>query len=96
MLAVTTGRVGAGHGRRPGGAGAAEAVDLAERAVALTGRQDARALDVLAVALASAGRFDEAVAAAREALGKATPPLTAAIAARVTLFERREAFVDRR
>ncbi len=63
--------------------------------MALTGRQDARALDVLGVALASAGRFDEAVAAAREALGKATPPLTAAIAARVALFERREAFVDR-
>jgi Flp pilus assembly protein TadD len=70
-------------------------VDLAGRAVTLTGRQDAQALDVLAVALASAGRFDEAVRTAREALVLATPPLSTAIAARLALFERGEAYVDR-
>jgi Flp pilus assembly protein TadD len=73
----------------------AEAVVLAERAAALTTRRDAQVLDVLAVALASAGRFDDAVRTAREALALATPPLSRAIAARIALFERREAFVDR-
>ncbi|MNC96965.1 hypothetical protein D3C83_144760 [compost metagenome] len=61
----------------------------------LTGRQDARALDVLAVALASAGRFDDAVRTARAALALAVPPQATAIAARLALFERGEAFVDR-
>jgi Flp pilus assembly protein TadD/mono/diheme cytochrome c family protein len=74
----------------------AEAVALAERAAALTGRRDARALDVLAVAYASAGRFDDAVAAAREALPQADAALAAEVTKRLALFERREAFVDRR
>ena len=95
VLAVTTAAWVLATAADPAVRAAAVAVDSAERAVVLTGRQDARALDVLGVALASAGRFDEAVAAAREALGRSTPPLTAAIAARVTLYERREAFVDR-
>ena len=72
-----------------------DAVGLAERAVALTARRDARALDVLGVALAAAGRFDEAVATARAALALATPPLSTAVAARLALFERREAYVDK-
>ena len=46
----------------------AEAVRLAERAVTLTLRRDANTLDVLAVAHASAGDFDRAVAVADEAL----------------------------
>lgn len=70
------------------------AVDLATRAATLTGRADARTLDVLAVALASAGRFDEAVRTAREALGKASGALAKDIAARLAMFERGEAFVD--
>jgi tetratricopeptide (TPR) repeat protein len=45
---------------------APRALVLAERAVALTGRQDAFALDVLAVAQAGTGRFGEASATARE------------------------------
>jgi tetratricopeptide (TPR) repeat protein/mono/diheme cytochrome c family protein len=73
-----------------------EAVDLATQAVALTGRQDAQALDVLAVALASAGRFEDAVRTARDALALAQPPQATAIAARLALFERGEAYVDRR
>jgi Flp pilus assembly protein TadD len=47
---------------------AGEAVDLAQRVVDLTGRRDARALDVLAAAYASAGRFDRAQEAAAAAL----------------------------
>lgn len=73
-----------------------EAVSLAERAAALTGRTDAQTLDVLAAAYAAAGRFDEAAATAREAQGKARPDLAADIARRLSLYERREAFVDRR
>jgi Flp pilus assembly protein TadD len=73
----------------------AEAVAFATRALALTGRSDPGALDTLAVALASAGRFDEAVTTAREALRQATGELTTAIAARLAMFERREAFVDK-
>ncbi len=73
-----------------------EAVPLAERAATLTGRRDAQVLDVLAVAYASAGRFDDAVATAREAQAKAAPALARDIARRLALFERREAFVDKR
>lgn len=73
-----------------------EAVPLAERAVALTGRKDPQALDVLAAAYAAAGRFDDAVATAREAQGRARADLAAEIGRRLTLYERREAFVDRR
>jgi tetratricopeptide (TPR) repeat protein len=47
---------------------AARAVELGERAVRLTSRQDPLSLDTLAAAYAEAGRFDEAAAAAREAL----------------------------
>jgi Tfp pilus assembly protein PilF len=45
--------------RRP-----AEAIDLATRAVGLSGQTDAHALDVLASAYASAGRFTQAMTAA--------------------------------
>jgi tetratricopeptide (TPR) repeat protein len=47
---------------------AARAVELGERAVRLTSRQDPLSLDTLAAAYAEAGRFDEAAATAREAL----------------------------
>ena len=52
---------------------AGEAVRLAERAVQLTGREDPPALDALAAAYANAGRYDEAVAAAKAALEAAGP-----------------------
>ena len=74
----------------------AQAVPFAERAARLTGRRDARTLDVLAVAYASAGRFDDAVATAREAQALADPALAAEVGRRLALFERREAFVDKR
>ncbi len=73
-----------------------EAAQLAERAASLTGRADPRVLDALAVAYASSGRFDEAVQTAREAQGKASGSLAKDIAARLAMFERREAFVDQR
>ena len=43
------------------------AVELADRALRLTGRQDIACLDTLAAAYASAGRFDDAMATANEA-----------------------------
>ena len=50
----------------------AEAVQLAERACALTGHADAVLLDVLAAAYAAAGRYADAVPAARRAIDVAT------------------------
>ena len=49
-----------------------EAVRLAERAVAATGRKDATAMDTLALAYASAGQFDEAIRTGQIALDLAT------------------------
>jgi tetratricopeptide (TPR) repeat protein len=46
----------------------AQAIDLAKRAVHLTGRREVSSLDTLAAAYAEAGRFDEALAAGTEAL----------------------------
>jgi tetratricopeptide (TPR) repeat protein len=78
--------------RRP-----AEAIELAERAVALTGRMNADALDVLAAAYARDGRFDAAVAAASEALRIAdrtpTSRLADDIRDRLGLYRRRMAVV---
>ncbi len=73
-----------------------EAAQLAERAAQLTARSDPRVLDTLAVAYAASGRFEDAMQAAREALGKADGGLAKDIAMRLALFERREAYVDRR
>jgi len=78
--------------RRP-----AEAVQFAERAVALTGRESAAALDALAAAYASAGRFDAAVQTGTAAVGRvdatADAALAADIRARIDLYRRRLAFV---
>jgi len=75
----------------------AEAIQLAERAVALTERANADALDVLAAAYASDGRFDAAVATASEALRIAdrapNPRLADDIRDRLALYRRRTAFV---
>lgn len=81
-----------GEARSPG-----EAVPLAERAAQLTGRRDARTLDVLAVAYASAGRFPDAVATLREAqaMAAADPALARDLARHLALFERREPLIDK-
>lgn len=70
---------------------AAEAVALAERAVAIDGGRDPRLLDVLAAAQAANGRFDLAVANCEAALRLGPPPgLADAIRARLVLYRRQE------
>jgi tetratricopeptide (TPR) repeat protein len=68
-----------------------EAVRLAERAAVVTARRDIPALDALAAAYASAGRFSEATTAAREGLSLATAQGLAVAAAelrnRLSLYE---------
>ena len=59
----------------------ARAVSIAERAVVLTGRGDGGALNLLAVALARAGRIPEAVSATEEAVQAARRQGNAALAA---------------
>ena len=77
--------------RRP-----AEAVRLAERAVTLTARS-AEALDALAAAYASDGRFDSAVKTGMEALARLDSTQASALAgdirARVALYRRQIAFI---
>jgi len=74
----------------------ARAVELAERAVRLTRRQDATSLDTLAAADAETDRFDEAVANGRAALDLARAGGDGALAAelerRLALYRRREKF----
>ena len=68
----------------------AEAVRLAERACAVTGRDDLGCLDTLAAALAEAGRYDEAVRTAETALALARsspqPAFAEAILSRLALY----------
>jgi tetratricopeptide (TPR) repeat protein/Tol biopolymer transport system component len=68
-----------------------EAVELAERAVQVSGGQDPDYLDTLAAAYAEAGRFPEAIAAARKALDLATQQhrgqLIEALNTRIKLYE---------
>lgn len=66
-------------------------VQLAERAVLLTGRQQPAALDVLAAAYASAGDFARAVSSADAALALA-PPNATQITARRDLYRRQEPY----
>lgn len=72
------------------------AVEVAERAVSLTGRQDTMSLDTLSAAYAEVGRFDDAVATAGEALaladrqgGRASVP---DLAGRLSLFQKRQKY----
>ena len=73
-----------------------EAVRLAERASALDGGRDPRVLDILAAAYAAAGRFEEAMRSAQDALELARdrrdPDLAEQIAARLELYRRGSAF----
>ena len=72
----------------------AEAVRLAERACALSENRDADALDTLAVAYAEAGRFDDAVRAAHQALDRpdVPPGLADQIRARLALYQAGQAY----
>src|SRR4029453_2811018 len=70
-----------------------EALSLAERAVELTDRRDARALDVLGAAYASAGFFERALEAADAARRVAADgPITSAIEERRELYRRRQPY----
>jgi tetratricopeptide (TPR) repeat protein len=73
-----------------------EAVHLAEQAAAATGRRDITALDALAAAYASVGRFDAAVDAARAGINLATASGLSAVVAqlrqRLDLYERHQPF----
>jgi tetratricopeptide (TPR) repeat protein len=75
-----------------------ESLRLAARAVELTGRRDAGALDTEAAAEARLGRFDRAVETAREALRVAAAgeddSLARAIGARLALYEQGRAFTE--
>ncbi len=68
-----------------------EAVDLAQRAVAVSGGKIPEILDTLAAACAEAGRFAEAVRTARRARDLATrqnrPALAESIQAKIRLYE---------
>src|SRR5213594_753330 len=72
-----------------------EAVDTAERVVGLTGRRDARGLDILAAAYAAAGDFDRAQDAATEALRllPAAESLAAGIRQRLDLYRQRRRYI---
>jgi spermidine synthase len=67
-------------------------VELAERACEATGYGDPALLDTLAAAYAAAGRYADAVATARRALGPAGGD--GPTAERLKLYERGEPFRD--
>src|SRR5262245_48517070 len=77
-----------------------ESIERADRAVRLTRRSDARALDSLAAAMAETGRMKEAVLLADEARALASSAgqadLAAAIAARRLLYEKGVPYRDGR
>ena len=69
------------------------AVGVAQRAAALTGRQEAEVLDVLAAAYAAAGQFDRAVSTTEEAIRLGPDgPLKAGIQEREQLYRRRQPY----
>jgi Flp pilus assembly protein TadD len=74
----------------------AEAVGLAERAANLTRGQEPSILDTLGAAYAEAGRFPEAITAARHALTLAIQQndkaLAAGVNARIALYEAQKPF----
>jgi tetratricopeptide (TPR) repeat protein len=74
-----------------------EAIRLGDRAVELTARRDANALDIAAVAYASAGQFDRAVVMAEEGLALSPPPALAAILRQhLSLFKQSQPYVSPR
>lgn len=70
-----------------------EAVELAERAVELTGGSDPSVLDTLAAAYAATGQFDRAIATAERGLtllsGGTDPELASTMSARLGLYRKR-------
>ena len=72
------------------------AVEVAERAVAVTARQDTMSLDTLSAAYAEVGRFDDAVTTVREALALAgrqgSGTAVSDLAGRLSLFQSHQKF----
>jgi tetratricopeptide (TPR) repeat protein len=72
------------------------AVELAERAVSIAGRQDIMSLETLSAAYAEVGRFEDALKTGREALGLAErqgdEATAAGLARRLQLFEMRQKY----
>jgi tetratricopeptide (TPR) repeat protein/spermidine synthase len=65
-----------------------EAVELAKRALQISGGQDPKFLDVLAAAYAEAGRFPEAVETVKLAIAAANnPTMTASLQAKLKLYQ---------
>jgi tetratricopeptide (TPR) repeat protein len=74
-----------------------EAVRLAEQAVSVTGRREANTLDILAVALGSAGDFDRAIAICDEALAlNPEQAVSAMIRQHQELFRKKMPYVSTR
>jgi tetratricopeptide (TPR) repeat protein len=72
------------------------AVDLAQRAVKLTGEREPMLLDTLGAAQATAGQFDEAVVVAQKALALAGQgKLAAEITGRLQLYQQRQPFREK-
>lgn len=75
-----------------------QAVQLAERAVQISGDQDPVYLDTLAIAYAAAGRFSYANSVAHRALELAThenrSQLAGALTARLRLYEAQQPYRD--
>jgi tetratricopeptide (TPR) repeat protein len=74
-----------------------QAVLFAERAVAVTGRRNADALDTLAAAYAASGDFDKAISTARMAIDlieDQSSSATSAMRSRLNLYRQRRPFVD--
>jgi tetratricopeptide (TPR) repeat protein len=73
-----------------------EAVELAQRAVRLSGGREPDVLGTLAAAYAEAGRFSEAVETSHRAVAQATQqqtePLAKTLKARIELYEKRIPF----
>jgi tetratricopeptide (TPR) repeat protein len=72
------------------------AIELAERAVSIAGRQDIMSLETLSAAYAEVGRFEDALKTGREALGLAErhgdEATAAGLARRLQLFEMRQKY----
>lgn len=71
-----------------------EAINLARRACDLTANKDPGALDTLAVALASAGRYDEAVQTLQRAIEYAPEYLRDVLQERLTLFQAGQPYLE--
>jgi tetratricopeptide (TPR) repeat protein len=75
------------------------AVELAQKSVSITTRQDAMSLETLSAAYAEVGRFDDALATGREALALAerqgNEAMATELARRLPLFEQHQKYRER-